>query len=491
LEFKTTKLPFTTTSGRKDVMCGSADYYTYVPLRFRSQLLHQAFVCGLRHSLLIVSSPSVPGATVLIAYTEAQLEAYKNFLSRTSIATAFSWFTEACALKRTSAQVIKRIPQTSNWARAILASHVNRVRALTLFVAERGAPLPEISHARPWVQHAYQRTKPWLDQLSQSILSFAGNFGSRAGAGSVIVRELFHILVYAVLRGERVQYAAPHISTLGLDKARVLANQHFVSFPDQAHELLGQLVHRPSVFTSAVQGVLGGSEPVPVPRHTAAAVPGPYQGERPLAVLADLVPQAQGGTTVELVAGFPVAASLVRGATPVKSTFGPDRIQRMEAWATLFRRNAPDWSSQRKTKLSFWVGGDGDGIRLYSKLLHVSVDMAGAPSARPKRMKPELEQATPSEASSAGAARRRGKCVVCLAQTTTACVLCGTALCGACFGQFHTVEAEELRARLGDVAASEDTPEAASTPASVSGVGGTAAGSVSQPHFGAVGSPSG
>ena len=136
------------------------------------QLIMQAFVLGVWHSILIVASDtSAILAKVLIEYSVEEMDALEEFLCLPEMKTLFLWFVDGCEERKSSADIIASIPsQCKGWARMIFASHVLRCLALHVFRRDSCSEVLPTWVFRSSIVEAYDKSKPWIDIASQTVM---------------------------------------------------------------------------------------------------------------------------------------------------------------------------------------------------------------------------------------------------------------------------------------------------------------------------------
>ena len=496
IEFKTTKQVITPTGGEvKFVTCGSSDYYHYVPTRFRAQLIHQAVVTGLSHTLLVIASANMPVAVVVITYPPHYLNAFKTFLLYSPLRLTFEWFIKGCQNGKSLADVRKAMPETDAVSKFVLSSHVNRARALVKFWIALGAPLRPILYVRPYVQDLYQHCKPWVDQMSQGMLSFLGASPLKPRVGGRVVMELSGILIFAALRADRSWWVAEFFKTEpdtqeGLERARGKANKATQSFVDQAHEALAPLLSCPEYFRVLAIGA-GASQAAATAAAAAAAAAAASSdgaavthGQPPKlrAAVQDVaeIARLQNQPQALCVYGFPIHPTRIHesASTPLKADIGDAHVARIGESVGVWDAFWAAPHVRHKTIVDFFEG-QGAGIRMERKLLHVAVgrnllrarratttgaatsqgadddeaegadadDVAASTAQTPASV--ASSATTSSSAGSLAKPMRTAMCLVCGKKTVLACALCGVALCHSsaaagtpsvvsCFVDFHS-----------------------------------------------------
>jgi hypothetical protein len=481
VEFKTTSKGFEATTSLTFVEAGTPEYYKYVPTRFRAQLLHQVFVCGLDCSILVIASQATPVASVVVRYSPAQLQSYKEFSLGSPLRPAFSSFVEGCRANKTLEALRAAIPTTNSpHLDLCLRSRVNRAQAFFRFVDALDGPCPPLKYCRPYVQNMYQRLKPWVDQASQGIEQFAGHSTKKPRLNPMLVIEAMKILSYAAMRASRTCVVAEQFADKPLQDGRDAANLVAGPLSVQALNMLTPLLLTENLWL-ALSGAFAQTiaPQVPIPPPVAAPVP-PCR-----AVLGiDVVKRVVGGEPV-LVHGFPVAVALMHqsSTTPLKSSLDPRYEEKISSLANAYDASRVEWKMEANHKRALFVGGTLDGVRLERKLLHAAVELQFTPPLRERSsaassapatgsgilatpvQAPQAPAPTPPSTGSSVASSEKGNsrqlhCVVCNKKCQHACVLCGVALCTTtkggpqpCFHAFHTKDSSELSGANGAAAA--------------------------------------
>lgn len=465
VEFKTTSLqdvPFT--SAFVPVGVGTQLYFAHVPARFRVQLVQQALVTGCLYNVLVIASTQTVIARLIVCFTRGQLAAYQRFLERSPADVALAWFHGGCAAGDTVEQMVARMPKSDDATMVKLKSHANRARAVNILSLSRGtAPLPPIAQTHTYVQQLYQNSKPWVDQMSQSIEAMTGAFpGKPRGTGALLL-EFDAILLYAALRAVRARNTHALLEASGnvVMVARRKANKAAGSFASQAHRMLSSLLR-----TDVLRSFLAPAGPAPL--AAPLAPPATQSGIRAAFPDAVLIRGVQGTNEPVLEYGFPLARATIHksASTPAKAALERRYLERLQDLIPLWN-TAPKPSAKRESLRQYYFGGSGERIRLERKLAHVMVDR----SALPLRAKPSLAAdaaaatttptaaaastgpppSTGTAASSSGGSKgpdRRAGCIICLKRVTQSCVMCGVSLCSLCEKKFHEVSVDDLHGAI-------------------------------------------
>lgn len=379
---------------------------------------------------------------MLIEYAQRHRTALQSYFANAALKDAFAYFIDGCMQGKSTAEITASIPPTTPYARAVLASDVDRCRALVQLALSSGAPLPPTEHLRSAVLEVYQNTKWAIDNTSAAAEQLLGPFAGKPKAAVAIPMEYMALCVVQAVRASRILACHDVIdSTDTVDAFRrsmssrggrtsSIVVRALLSMIRKGVILGGPTVRRANVSapssassTTSTQSTDGFSTPV-----------GAGVGQLRFHGLGDVVDaeaiirNAQGlvldDQRTAVLCGFPVVPALVRADSPGAVVLHRKYQRELEELASAFHA-VPKLDANIDTKRVYFTQGIGSRIRKCGFLLHALVGRSLQCDSREAAL----------------------TCVSCgVRGTRVVCAMCGVPLCakGVCFGTFHSFADEEL-----------------------------------------------
>jgi hypothetical protein len=471
------------------VAAGSPEYHEVVPHEFMIQLLHQAATANCLRTLLGMAHPRHMSRIVIINYTQAQLDAYRDLMDLPIVRGLFGWLNDA-PLSLTDADVLARLnkSQVSHYHYAILASYVGIFRAVQRYHSTLPASNPVIGPTlcfRNAITDRYDCEKGATDDMCTvfknvlEAMPFVFNIKGKLAFGSVV------LCASAALRAANIHRAAEKVDLRNnAHSPNDLANFRRTTrgekpFKDQMFEALGELLGQGvELGTLSSKGfVLAPSLPSAAPATPIASTwRTRIQGAEPDALAMHISVRAREVNRVVSDAdflgstGLPLADACLR-KTPGQQNIDPSLCARGAALARLQKEAEGMRNKYLTSRLQFW-NGQGSALRTFSQLLHLPVQVSG--SSRLRCFVCSLTGNDKSKTRAIG---------------PVTCAICVEVTCENCFSLFHSIQSFTERSALEDeVAAASPVPDGNGshvgsvstssnvTPVSTSGAPGTSTG---------------